>query len=140
VTDLEGYGYDTYCIGGLQPGRIVSGLWCLAQDLFHRAKTTRGTLQGGPEESRAGLNVEDMIGSVSTSLLVKMLPGQLAAEWRKDDRVQSVVVKVDETRASDGMVSLAIRATVKAHNANQPFAMTMQLTRESGLALIGVNV
>jgi len=100
-----GYGRETWCYGSYQPGRFASGWQVLAQALYRRLITPRGTLRG-EDESTYGLELAGYIGSVGLETATALLPVLIQAEFLKDDRVESVSASVSS--AADDTIELEI--------------------------------
>lgn len=99
MANTTDFGTDTSCTDSLRTGRFVSGVRLVAEALYRRLSTPRGTLQGGEEEANYGLDLVDLVGSVNTTLAQAALPGQIEAECLKDERVTSVTANVTSTQA-----------------------------------------
>lgn len=123
-----GFGRDTWCADALQPGRLVSGNTLLAQALYRRWTTPRGTLRGGDEEAVYGIDVVGMVGSLALPQLLASMPDMMRAEALKDDRVADCRVTVVRTTASDGTVTIYPSAVVTPADGNESFTMTLAVT------------
>lgn len=128
------FGTDTWCADRLSTGRLARGKYVLAQALYRRTITQRGTLLGGEEESTYGLDVAEFIGAVDNP---GALDAQLRAEFLKDDRVADVDVRSTRTVDLDGRVSYAIESQVVPADATEPFTLTLAAS-EVGTQLLGV--
>lgn len=91
------FGRETSCDRTLKSGRFVEGSMLVAQALFRRLITPRGTLRGGEEEANYGLDLASLVGSATTTAAVASLPGKIENELRKDPRVESVQATVTQT-------------------------------------------
>lgn len=94
------FGRDISCTTSLRTGRYASGVRLVAEAAYRRLSTPRGLLQGGEEEANYGLDLSQMIGSVSSSDVAASLPSQIDAELTKDERIDSVTSSV--TSFTDG--------------------------------------
>lgn len=130
------YGTDTWCIDGVQSGRLARGRQVVAQALYRRLITPRGTLRGGPEEEVYGLDVEGFIGAVSTDVAAASLPGQIEAELRKDDRVSDVAVAVVVSHDRAGLATLTFTINVALAEEGDDFALTVAASNV-GVQLLG---
>lgn len=88
------YGRDLVCISDLTPTLEETdplSYASLAQDLYHRITTTRGTIVDDPD---FGDNVEDYLSAAIDAASLTLIGGRLASECRKDDRVDTIDVEV----------------------------------------------
>lgn len=120
------YGVDSYCYDRLVTGRLVSGPELVAQAIFRRLTTPRGTLRGGEDEAVYGLDVQDFIGTVGTDDAIAALPDAIATEVKKDDRVDLVDVEVTADRGTDGLVALLIDVTYSLHDSTDSFTLSVR--------------
>ncbi len=88
------YGRDISCLDSLRPGRFVSGVRLVAEAAYRRLNTPRGLLRGGEEEENYGLDLTALVGGSSTKADAASLPGRIAVELKKDDRIDTVDVEV----------------------------------------------
>ena len=88
------YGRDTYCTDGVKSGRLVSGAILLAQALYRRLITVRGSLRGGEAEENYGFDIVGLIGANHTEGDKAALPSKIRNELLKDGRVEDVTVEV----------------------------------------------
>lgn len=106
MANTTDYGYDTSCLDGLRTGRFASGLQLVGEACYRRLTTPAGLLAligGGDDEANYGLDLGDLIGSVSTPNTVAALPGQIESELLKDERIESV--DADVTSVTSGAVT-----------------------------------
>lgn len=132
----EGYGSEIYCYDEIRTGRLVTGVEVVAQALYRRLTTPRGTLRGGEDESVYGLDLLDFIGRVGTAAAVDALPGVIEAECMKDDRVSQVDCTVTQTVSTDGLMQLTIVIDALLHNPGDAFALTVAVS-DVGVSMIG---
>lgn len=104
------YGYDVSCMTGLRTGRMVSGVRLVAEAVYRRLTTPRGTLLGGEDEANYGLDLAGMLGSAVTPGAIAALPGRIENELLKDERIESVTVEVTSTQAGPA-VSWSVTAS-----------------------------
>src|SRR5688572_11853882 len=97
------FGVDTWAMGTRRTGRLARGTDLLAQAIFRRLTTPRGTLRGSPEADIYGLDLSQYVGDVGTTIAVAALPSLISAELSKDDRIAAVTatVAVDTTAGAD---------------------------------------
>lgn len=137
MSTIAGYGTDTWCADSLVTGRMARGVLVVALALYRRFITPRGTLQGGEEEAAYGFDVAEWVGAVGYDTAIQSLPGIMAAEAQKDDRVSSAVVSVARADSSDGTITLDIAIDVMLQNAEDTFALTLRVS-DAGVAFQGV--
>jgi len=131
-----GYGQDTWCLAALQPGRMVSGRTLVAQALYRRWTTPRGTLRGGDEESVYGVDVVGVVGSLALPAALASLPGMMRAEALKDDRVLDVRATVSTETDTGGMVRVTAAAQVTLVDDSESFTLTLAIS-ETTVELLG---
>jgi hypothetical protein len=130
------FGRDTSCTTSMRTGRTVTGVRLVAESAYRRLTTPRGMLRGGEKEANFGLDLTELVGSVSTARDEASLPGRIAAELSKDERIESVDVQVTKTTAS-GLTSFQIR--VEATTGEGPFVLAIGVT-EVSVELLGITV
>ena len=108
----QGYGLDTWCMDRLQPGRYARGPSLVAQALYRRLITPRGTLRGGDDESAYGLDVSGYVGAVGYQSALQALPGLVRGELLKDDRVGEVIVSATFTNTSNALIGILLEIQV----------------------------
>jgi len=116
-----GFGRDTWCRDTMRPGHLVTGKDLLAQALYRRLITPRGTLATDPNY---GLDVASYLGAMGDVALAA-LPSLIEAELRKDDRVQTVVVTPSITRASDATERMILDISVRSIDPGVSFSLTI---------------
>jgi hypothetical protein len=136
----EGYGADTYCYDAPITGRLVSGPELVAQAIYRRLTTPRGTLDDGDEGDVYGLDLQDFVGQFSTADGIAALPDQVRGEVLKDDRVSECTVEVDAVTDSSGLTSYAIDVACTLHDAGDDFELTLSLSATDGVALVKAAV
>jgi hypothetical protein len=136
TTEEELYGRDTYCLDSLRPGRMARGKVLLAQRLYHRLITPRGSLRGGDDEANFGLDLAGKIGSTNARDLGSMLPVQIKNELEKDAEVDAV--KVTATSSTNaGQVSWSITISVTPNTVG-PFDLVLAASAVT-VELLGVR-
>lgn len=105
-------GKEVSCTRSLKTGQYVTGQRLVAEAIYRRLITPRGTLRGGEEESNYGLDLAALVGTVRSKSDVAALPAQIEAEIRKDDRVETVSVSIFETTATNGLKSFTLTFAV----------------------------
>jgi hypothetical protein len=109
---MADYGRDTYCTDQIKSGRLVSGNMLLAQALYRRLITPRGTLRGGEAEANYGFDLLGLLGTTATSADIASLPSQIRNELMKDERVDDVEATVVAAE-SNAVVTYEITITVE---------------------------
>lgn len=125
-----GYGVEVWCTDSLVTGRLVSGWRVVAQALYRRLITPRGTLRGGAEQAAYGVDLAEYIGRVAYPGVIATLPGLVRGEFLKDDRVADALVTVTSDTATNGAVAITIVAVVQLQDTDEQFALT--ITADSG--------
>lgn len=116
-------------------GRLVTGWRVVAQALYRRLITPRGTLRGGDEEAAYGFDLADHVGAVADDeLALATIPGLVKAELMKDDRVADVAVSAATTTDAAGLVYIEVTADVQLVDDGEAFALTLNVT-EGGVQL-----
>jgi hypothetical protein len=113
---------------------MARGRTNVALALYRRLITPRGTLQGGDEEAAYGIDLTDYIGAVGTDNAIAMLPSVVAAELRKDDRVESVSAVATATQEAAGLVSIMLVISVQLVDDDESFDLTI------GVSSVGVEL
>jgi hypothetical protein len=129
-TAATGYGVDLICTDDLtdrldetDPDTIES----LAQDLYHRITTPRGTL---PDDPDYGEDVRAYLSQGMTQRDLLSMAGRIASECEKDDRV----VKVEVTVIAPDLKTLNITIRVDPELPNlKPFVLIVVVTSGSAL-------
>lgn len=130
---VTGYGKDLWCLDSTQPGRFVTGNTLVAQAIYRRLTTPRGTLRGNLSY---GYDVVGLIGSIGTDDAAVVLQFAIRAEVMKDDRVQDVDVAVTRTSIEEGGEALAIVLSVLLTDDEDSFTLTLAAS-ETSLDVIG---
>lgn len=132
------YGTDTYCYDQIRTGRFATGLELLAQAIYRRLTTPRGTLDDGEEGTVYGLDVLDFTGTVGSDSAVDALPDVVRAEVLKDDRVDRCEVSAAIERGTDGLVVINLDVDVFPADESTPFQLSISVS-DVTTALLGVT-
>lgn len=121
-TTLPNYGHDLSCTTDLDPAMVeVDGVTCLAQALFRRVITPRGTLI---DDANYGFDLTQFINDdLSTSDLARVGAG-VDAEFLKDERVFRSSTTV--TLLSTGILTVVSSVTPSA---GPTFKLTLAITQ-----------
>jgi hypothetical protein len=138
----EGFGVDTWCLDSLAPGRYARGSTLVAQAIYRRLITPRGTLQplddetGGDEEGAYGFDVSGYCGAVGYDTALFAMPGQVRNEIKKDDRVSEALVTATMSEDGAGEVSITLSIDVTLAEEGGDFTLTLGVSSVS-VAIIG---
>lgn len=125
------YGSDLWCYDSISTGRLVSGAELVAQAIYRRLTTARGTLQWGEDESIYGLDLFDFVGRVGTANAIDALPDVVSAEILKDDRVLTADVLLTSVTGTDGLMALTLAITATLRDADEAFTLTLAVSNVS---------
>lgn len=131
-----GYGVDIYAWDRLRTGRLVSGVELVAQAIYRRLTTPRGTVRDGEDGSVYGLDIQDFVGRVGTPDAIAAIPALVRAEVLKDDRLTNVTVKATATTDRAGLIAIRIQIDAELVNAGDRFELTLGVSSVS-VALLG---
>jgi hypothetical protein len=131
----QGFGADTWCMDQIRTGKLARGSTVVILRLYRMTTTERGTLrglgedgdEGGSEDELAwGFDVSGYIGAVGPDTAARALPVLLAAQFEKDDCVQTAEVKAAITTDSAGMTSVELSCLVQLIGEEEltPFTLT----------------
>lgn len=124
-----GYGLDTWCLDSLSPGRYARGATLVAQALYRRLITPRGTLRGGDDAGTYGFDVSSYLGAVGTEIALAALPGLVVGELSKDDRVSpGLTCAITSSTDSAGEVSIQLSIDVTLADESESFTLTLLVT------------
>ena len=116
------FGRDIDCTDSLRTGRYVTGTRLVAQAIYRRLITERGSLRGGEDEANYGLDLTRMIGQSTTRTSARVWEGRIRGEALKDPRVQDCVATV--VAASNGVGDIWT-VTVDCTTAAGPFQLVL---------------
>lgn len=134
----EGFGVSVWCTDSRFTGRLVSGRTAVAQSVYRRLTTPRGTLRGGEEEAAYGLDLSELVGAIGYPAAIGALPGRIEAELAKDDRIADVSADVDAYTDTAGNVYLIITIDLLLHEETDSFPLTLKVTDTTTELLGGV--
>ena len=135
------YGQDTWMRNGvLTTGRMATGVDLLAQAIYCRLTTPRGTLDDGDEGIVYGLDLCEFIGRQTTADAAASIPAAVEAELSKDDRFATVAARASVTRGTDGLDAIALAVDVVPYDeqAAAPFTLTLAVSAVT-VAVLGVS-
>jgi hypothetical protein len=134
-----GYGRDTYCYDRIVTGRTATGVELLAQAIYRRLTTPRGTLDDGDEGLVYGLDVSDFVGMIGTQAAVDALPGAVEAELLKDDRLSSVTVTATVVTDAAGLSTITLTVAGIPVDEAEEFILSLSVS-DVTVALLGVSI
>ena len=129
------FGREVSCMTEMRTGRFATGTRLVAESIFRRLTTPRGMLRGTEEEGNFGLDLTELIGSVSTKSDAASLPARIQAEILKDERVESVTVRVVDESAG---VAKFFTVFIEATTAEGPFSLTLGID-EVTVGVLGIE-
>jgi hypothetical protein len=133
-----GLGVEMYCLDRMRTGKYVSGRAALAQAIYRRLTTPRGTLRGGDDEQAYGIDLPGFVGDTATQIAVAALPGIIRAELLEDDRIVDAVATVIADAPSNGLVTLTIEIRVVPVDDDAELTLTIAVT-ETSVELLSVS-
>lgn len=110
----------------------------VAQALYRRLITPRGTLRGGEEEENYGLDVAGYVGAVGDRVAAAALPGLVRGELLKDDRVADIDAAAAIATDAAGLTYVELSIRVVLQDESEPFTLTVAVTAASATLLGGV--
>jgi hypothetical protein len=121
----SGYGRDAWGLDSVSTTRFASGRTLVAQALYRRFTTTRGTKRRAGSPTSYGYDIAELVGAVGYDRALAILPIALRAEACKDDRVQDATAVIKRSNNGDGTVSLIVALDVLLVNERETFALTL---------------
>jgi hypothetical protein len=134
-----GFGTDTWCTDQIFTGRLASGAELVAQAIYRRLTTARGTLRDGDDGQVYGTDVSDFVGMVGPDNAVDALPDVVVAEILKDDRVERADVSAAIARDSAGLATVTIDVDCVLRDSGESFTLTLAVG-DVTTALLGLEV
>lgn len=129
------FGREMSCMSSIRPGRYVDGVRVVAEAVYRRLTTPRGVLRGGENEEYYGLDLTELVGSLTSSSEIAALPGKIENELQKDERIDSVTV--DIIPVTEGPV-ITLTITVECTTAEGPFSLQVSASDVS-VELLSLN-
>lgn len=114
------FGRDVSCTTSMRTGRFSTGVRAVAEAAFRRLRTPRGMLHGDEDEKNYGLDPLGLVGSVRTKADEAALPGRISAELTKDERIETVTVRVLSTKVGP---ATHWKIYIDAETAEGPFSL-----------------
>lgn len=118
------YGFDTSCTTDLTPGHTVTDARLVAEAMFRRVTTRRGSVIDAPND---GIDLRDFIQSEGTTAELAAVEGQVRAECYKDDRVLEGTLSVEATFVA-GDLRVRIRGLTSNRDEFELVALASELT------------
>lgn len=117
-----GYGTDISCVEDLRADvGDVEGVRVLGESLARLVQTPRGSLADAPDR---GIDLRGYLGRGTTLEQLRAIEGAVRAEWRRDDRVDEIDLRLVYDSASKTITG---RARVVA-SSGESFDLVMRLT------------
>ena len=136
MTAASSFGVDMSCTDEVRTTRLVNGTRIVAEACYRRLITPRGSLIGGEDEANYGLDLTSLVGSTNVDEIAAALPGRIALELQKDDRVGDVSTNVVVTKdGPSATFGVTIRVTTTEAEA---FTLTLAVSDVS-VALLGIT-
>ena len=132
---MTDFGDERSCTDSLRTSRFASGPRLVAEACYRRLTTPRGTLRGGDDEQNYGLDLLNLIGTVSSASAAAALPGQIESELLKDERLDSVTATVTSSVVGP---STSWSIVVEGETAEGPFALTLSVD-DVTVSLLGIT-
>jgi hypothetical protein len=133
-----GFGTDTWCVDQIVTGRMASGVELVAQAIYRRLTTARGTLRDGDDGQVYGTDVSDFVGMVGPDNAVDALPDVVVAEVLKDDRVERADVSASVVRDAMGLATVTIDIEGVLRDSGESFTLTLRVS-DVTTALLGLE-
>jgi hypothetical protein len=133
-----GYGRDLWARDQILTGRYANGPELVAQAIYRRLTTARGTLVDGDDGQVYGTDISDFVGMVGPDSAIDALPDVVSAEVLKDDRVESVDVSAAITRDSAGLATVSLALDVRLRDSEDDFTLTLAVG-DAGTVIVGVT-
>lgn len=132
-----GFGRDTWCLDSLNPGRYVTGRLLVAQAIYRRLTTPRGTLRGSDEAAAYGFDVSSYVGAVGADA-ANTLPSQVVSEILKDDRVLNATCTANAITDASGETQVYLEIQVSLGDEGGDFTLTLSVT-EYATRITGIS-
>lgn len=133
-----GFGRDQWCTDEIRTGQFVTGVTLVAQAIYRRLTTARGTLRDGDDGQVYGTDVADFVGMVGTDAAIDALPDVVQAEVLKDDRVERVTCAASITRDAAGLATITLEVQCFLRDEEEDFTLTLAVSDVS-VALVGIT-
>ena len=130
-----GFGVEVSCTSSLQTGRLVRGWRVVAQALYRRITTKRGTLIDGDEGTVYGIDVVEWIGTRGYSQAAEDFESLIRAELQKDDRVSRVDVTATLTTVG-GETAIALSISATLADESGAFDFTFHVTDKAATEMV----
>lgn len=135
-----GFGADIECVDDvhedvreIDPTTAAGARKALGQDLYHRLITERGTIE---DDRDYGLGIHRLLNKAVTQADLSELAGRIRLELEKDDRVDTLTVRLAFT--ASGTVSISIRVTAEDPNVGG-FELVLGSTGDRQVLLVAIQ-
>lgn len=133
-----GYGKDMWARDQILTGRYATGAELVAQAIYRRLTTARGTLIDGDDGQVYGTDISDFVGMVGPDSAIDALPDVVSAEVLKDDRIESVDVTPAIVRDSAGLATVTLEIIGRLRDSEDDFTLTLAVG-DAGTVIVGVT-
>lgn len=132
------YGVEQWCLTSVKTGRFAQGKQVVAQALFRRVVTPRGTLRSAVDEqaSSYGIDLPGYVGAVGYPAAVQAIPSLVRGEWLKDDRVSEVSIAATLVTNAAGETEITLDCDVDLIDEDESFSFTLSVS-DQAVAFIG---
>jgi hypothetical protein len=125
MADATTYGKDVRCLDSLSTGRTVRGPLIVGQRCYHRLVTTRGMLRGGEDEENFGIDLAELVGSLTGGSERERIKGIVEGELRKEAEVDSVDATVLDLGTG---ATRSYQITIRAVTGEGPFELVLKVS------------
>lgn len=87
------YGRDVSCADRIDTNRIVSGSVLLAEAIYRRLTTVRGSLE---DDQTYGMHIAHYLNRAMSAAEIAAIPGVVRTEVLKDERIEEVDIEVSQ--------------------------------------------
>ena len=132
------YGRDISCTDSIRTGRFATGARLVAEAAYRRLTTPRGMLRGGEDEANYGLDLTELIGTSTTKASAAALPGKIAAELSKDERIDASTLDIQVVLTKEGPASV-YTISIAGKTANEDSFTLVLLASDVTVELLGLG-
>ena len=134
--DLAGYGRDIYCYDDMrETAQEVEGLNVVAQNVYRRLITDRGSLMGCPDY---GLDIRSFLNKGLDPTTLLAIPALVELEIKKELRVQTANVTTLSHTSSSLSMQVFVEAVLETGEVGQ-FSLTCNVTK-AGVEIAGLDL
>lgn len=119
------FGRDISCTASIRPGQFSSGVRLVGEAVYRRLTTPRGTLRGGEEEQDYGLDLSELVGSVSSVDDALAIQGRIENEILKDERIEEATAIATIVDKRPG---ISLDVVIEAETGEGPFSLNLRVS------------